>query len=225
MTAAVQPSTHAAETATQTRERLLDAAERLFAERGYHAASVREITARAHCNVAAVNYHFGSKLNLYTAVFHRRLAALREQRIARVRTTLDRAGDRATLELVLTSFAQAFLEPLVRGSEGRMLMMLMGRELLDAQLPPGFFRREMIVPVRAALEQAFGRVAPGLDPDAASSCAQSFVAQLSHLVSMQRYQGEDGGGPADTRPLDAALEHIVRFTAAGIRAYSEGSTT
>ncbi len=225
MTAAVQPTPHAAETATLTRERVLDAAERLFAERGFHGASVREITARARCNVAAVNYHFGSKLNLYAEVFRRRLAALREHRIARVRATLDSAGEHASLELVLTSFARAFLEPFVSGSEGRMTMLLIGRELLDAQLPPGFFRREMIQPVRAALEQAFARVAPGLDPAAASLCAASFIGQLSHILSMQRYEAEERGGSPDTRSLAAVMGHIVRFSAAGIRAYSEGSLT
>jgi len=67
------------------RERLLDAAERLFAEHGFRAASVREITVAAGCNLAAVNYHFGGKLNLYREVFARRLRALRERRIAGVR--------------------------------------------------------------------------------------------------------------------------------------------
>ena len=225
MTTEIQHPPHAGEIAIQSRERLLDAAERLFAERGFHGASVREITTRAHCNVAAINYYFGGKLSLYAEVFRRRLAALREHRIARVRTTLDRAGDEASLELVLTAFAQAFMEPFVGRSEGRMLMQLIGRELLDAQLPPGLFRREMIQPVRAALEDAFHRVAPGVGPAAMSLCVESFIGQLSHLLSMQRYEGTECDDASAAPPLATVLEHIVRFTSAGIRAYSEGSTT
>ena len=57
---------------TATRERILDAAERLFAERGYDGASLRAITGQARVNLAAVNYHFRSKRALMRAVFARR---------------------------------------------------------------------------------------------------------------------------------------------------------
>lgn len=53
----------------QTKDRLLDEAERLFAEKGFHGVSVREITSAAKTNQAAVNYHFGGKKNLYLEVF------------------------------------------------------------------------------------------------------------------------------------------------------------
>ena len=57
---------------TATRERLLDAAEMLFAHKGYNGITVREITRKAQCNQAAVNYHFRSKKNLYLEVFKSR---------------------------------------------------------------------------------------------------------------------------------------------------------
>src|SRR3989449_4623710 len=81
---------------TKTRERLLDAAERLFAERGFRAVSVRVITSHAGCNVAAVNYYFGGKENLYREMFRRRLGALREQRISSIRRAMTEAGSGAT---------------------------------------------------------------------------------------------------------------------------------
>lgn len=62
------------ETSLDARERLLDAAEKLFCQRGFEGTSVREITAEAGCNVAAVNYYFGSKEKLYEEMFHRRLS-------------------------------------------------------------------------------------------------------------------------------------------------------
>ena len=55
-----------------TKERILNEAEALFAEKGYHAVSVREISAAAECNLAAMNYHFGHKQNLYLEVFRTR---------------------------------------------------------------------------------------------------------------------------------------------------------
>ena len=57
----------------ETKERILDAAERLFADEGFAATSLRQITAEAGVNLAAVNYHFGSKESLLTAVFERRV--------------------------------------------------------------------------------------------------------------------------------------------------------
>jgi AcrR family transcriptional regulator len=59
---------------TSTRDKLLEVAERLFAEKGFDGVGVREITAEAGCNVSAVNYYFGNKKGLYMAVFKERLA-------------------------------------------------------------------------------------------------------------------------------------------------------
>ena len=53
----------------ETKDRILNEAENMFAHKGYHGVTVREITESAKCNLAAVNYHFGNKWNLYLAVF------------------------------------------------------------------------------------------------------------------------------------------------------------
>jgi len=74
------PSRHSEHAVLDTRDRLLDASEGLFASRGYAATSVRDITTEAGCNLAAINYHFGSKHNLYREVFRRRLATTRRAR-------------------------------------------------------------------------------------------------------------------------------------------------
>ena len=71
-----------APSATATSERLLDAAEALFAERGIDAVSVRAVNAAAGANVAAVHYHFGSKDALVEAVLRRRMDALSGRRLA-----------------------------------------------------------------------------------------------------------------------------------------------
>src|ERR1700738_1302224 len=58
-----------------TREKLIEVAEHVFADRGYQAATIREICVRARANVAAVNYHFGDKLGLYTEVLQQSIRA------------------------------------------------------------------------------------------------------------------------------------------------------
>ena len=78
-----------------TKERILAAAEKLFSEQGLDGVSVREIAAAAKLDVAMINYHFGSKLGLYRAVFHRRIDQLTEQRLGGLDEVLARFQGRA----------------------------------------------------------------------------------------------------------------------------------
>ncbi len=208
----------AAETPTQTRLRLLDAAEVLFAEHGFRGASVRDITQQAGCNLAAVNYHFGGKVNLYREVVLRRLAALRAGRIEAVKAAMSRSGGEATVEELIESFGTAFLEPLVSSAAGRRWMNLMTREILDPQLPSDLFYNEMMVPVRRELTGALERVCPGLDEDAADLCMHSLIAQLVHVERLQRSAERDKDSGVGGYSFDRMLAHTVRFTSAAIRA-------
>ena len=79
----------------ETRDRILDAAEALFVEHGFEGTSMRVITRSAQANLAAVNYHFGSKDALIQAVFRRRLTALNEARLAALDQLEAQAGGAA----------------------------------------------------------------------------------------------------------------------------------
>ncbi|HPW55441.1 MAG TPA: CerR family C-terminal domain-containing protein [Thermoanaerobaculaceae bacterium] len=204
----------------QTRERLLDVAERLFASRGFAATSVRRITRDAACNLAAFNYHFGSKLGLYEEVFRRRLEAVRDQRLAAIRRAATIQPGPGALEEVLYIFASSFIEPLVGESHGRMLTELMGREMLDPHLPPEMFRGEIAGPVQEALTQALCRTTPGLSVDAARLCVQSITGQLVQTAQRVRRQSAT---PMAGPPLTIVVDHIVRFSAAGVRASVGGA--
>src|SRR3989440_1166893 len=71
-------------TSADTKTRILDAAEVLFMEHGFEATSLRSLTAAAAVNLAAVNYHFGSKEELFQAVLTRRLDPMNQERIDRL---------------------------------------------------------------------------------------------------------------------------------------------
>jgi AcrR family transcriptional regulator len=114
--------------ANKTRERLLEKAENLFAQRGYHAVSVREITAAAKCNMASVNYHFGNKKNLYLEVYRSRWIP-REQRIYAIfEKSIDNLKE-PTPELVIKALARAYLEGPLSDEEFRRHRQLIVREL------------------------------------------------------------------------------------------------
>ncbi len=207
---------HATEERADVRERLLDAAEALFAERGYAATSVRHITSAAECNVAAVNYYFGGKDNLYRETFARLAAVVRRRRIAGLERARSRSAGKDGLEEVLRSAVEAFLEPLLDRSSGGRYMQLISCEILDPHLPPGFMAKEMIEPVRAAFVAAFRGIFRIRDESAARLCIQSLFAQIVHSVHVQRLQREPD--PADAPLAREIVDHIVRFSAGGIRA-------
>ena len=192
-----------------TRERLLDAAEKFFAEKGFPNASVRDITREARCNIASVNYHFGGKSNLYREVFLRRLRDLRERRLAGIQEV---RRTRPTLERLLAAFASSFVDPLVEEGAGRRWVMLVSQELIEPQLPPEMLYGEMVEPVQRALASAIGEVVPGIEPVDALLASQSLMGQLLHLVNLLRCPRL---GPPPV--LGELVDHTVRFSAAGIR--------
>lgn len=221
--AASHPPVHGVplvEVGALTRERLLDTAERLFAERGFAATSVRDITAAAGCNLAAVNYHFGGKSNLYREAFLRGLTVLREQRLAALREIMGRRPAPSVAE-ALRVFATAFVAPL-HESRGPLLFQLWTRELLDPKLPPETFAAEMIMPIRRALLDALRSLEPSLRERDAVLCVQSFVAQLSNVFHLQRFVQSAAIGHGAFTPAEH-VRHIVAFSVAGIRAAAAAS--
>ena len=122
-----------------TRERILDAAERLFMQSGYEGTSMRMITGEAGVNLAAVNYHFGSKEALLREVFRRRLTWLNRERLI----ALDALEAAARGEpLKPSAILEAFFGTMLRMGEdeslgGMTFLRLLGRTLTD---PAAFIR-------------------------------------------------------------------------------------
>ncbi len=210
--------------ARETHERILEAAQKLFSERGLDATSVRDITTEAKCNVAAVNYHFGGKENLYLESFRAMLGPLRDQRMAVMNELMEREPA-PTLEEYLTSFAEGFLEPLVDESLGRRFMLFVSREISDQKLPDGLFLNEFIQPLVTRAVSSLDRVGVPLTPEQSFHSIFSIIGQLLHAVKghHMREQIETMGGP----PFDLKefVDHFVRFSAAGIRACAAEETT
>jgi AcrR family transcriptional regulator len=188
-----------------TRERLLDTAERLFAGRGFAGTSVRDITDAAEANLGAVNYYFRSKENLYTEVFARRAALLRDPVVTAAREAEGLARRRP--DRAFRILGRAFLDPHEDRDASLSLLGLFAREVIEACLPPRLFVREFLVPTIAAITGVVRQARPDLPEAAARACAHAFFAQLMHIVK--------GAGVAVT-PVDEQLEYAVRFTVAAV---------
>ncbi|HSE46763.1 MAG TPA: TetR/AcrR family transcriptional regulator [Gemmatimonadales bacterium] len=114
-----------------TRERILDAAEQLFAERGFAATSIRDVTAEAGVNLAAVHYHFGSKDDLVRAVFERVLVPSNAHRLAMMKEAEQQPGG-ASVEDLLRAFILPELQLVSDlGERGPAVARLSGRMLTE----------------------------------------------------------------------------------------------
>lgn len=114
-----------------TRQRILDAAEKLFARHGFESTSLRSIIASAGVNLAAIHYHFRSKEGLIRAVIERRFAPVNDERLRLLAEYESQADGRAPL---VEEILEAFLAPMLRvglldSGQGRLLMQLGGRLL------------------------------------------------------------------------------------------------
>src|SRR5579863_8025495 len=115
-----------------TKQRILDTAERLVAEQGYSGTSLRHIIAEAGVNLAAVHYHFGSKEELLDELILRKAGPVNAERIERLDRVLSEAGDAAPrVDTVLEAFLQPMAEAADRDPQ---FVRLMGRIMAEGLL-------------------------------------------------------------------------------------------
>jgi len=205
---------------TDTKTRLLDAAERLFAERGFAAASLRAITAAAQVNLAAVNYHFRSKEALLQAVFSRRLGPLNRQCLQILEEAEARAGRRS---LPLEDILEAFVAPTLRlraelAQSGASFQRLMGRLVFEpAETVQTIFKDQfagLAVRFQAALVKALPKLPP-LDllwRIHFTVGAMAFTMAGAHMLTVL------AGNRCDPADVEGTIRRLVAFLAAGLRA-------
>src|SRR5437867_10865307 len=204
-----------------TKEKILDAAEALFMEHGFEATSLRQITAAAGVNLAAVNYHFGSKEELFQAVLTRRLDPMNQERIALL-TRFERDAAPAPLpcEKILTAMFVPALK-LARDPErgGTNFLRLLGRAYAD---PAPFIRQflsDQYAVMIARFKAAFGRALPQLPKKELSWRLHFVMGALSYTLA-----GTDvlkliaALAPGESVNDELLLRRLVPFLIAGLKA-------
>jgi len=160
-----------------TREKLLEVAERVFADHGYQAATIREICVRAGANVAAVNYHFGDKLGLYTEVLQQ---SIRTAQIDAIQNALDKT---APPEQILRAVIRARLQGLSRGDLRDWHFRILTHEL--ARPSPAFkhFITKVGRPIFKRLRTLVGgMIGLPADDEKTRLCAVSVIGQIFAYV-------------------------------------------
>lgn len=195
-----------------TKERILDAAEQLFARHGFAGASLRQVTSRAGVNLAAVNYHFGSKEKLHEEVFRRRLDILNQRR----REALDALRADATLEDVLTAFIHPALALSRETDGGDAFVRIMARAYAehDARLREFLSANYGDVLKRFAAELA-ARL-PALDKPELYWRLDIVTGALTYAMANFGITRRREDINEEQHRIDAE-RHLVQFAAAGLR--------
>ena len=207
-----------------TRGRILDAAERLFGERGFEVVSLRDITGLAEANVASVNYHFGSKEKLIDAVVERHARPVNERRMAMLDAAEARHGG---APVPVRELLEAFLRPMIAHIlDGRMsedlFCKFMGRMMsergycLPKSVEPNFQQMAL------RFSRAFLEAVPGLsEQDVLWRMHFSFgvlTNTLMHRDTLHQISQGRAGDPG----MEVLLEELLDFTAAGFVCGLEG---
>lgn len=211
-----------------TRTAVLDAAERLFAEKGVEGVSIRDITAAAGANLAAVNYHFGSKERLVMEVFARRLEPMNRARLARLDALETAAGPRPVeLSRIIEAFVRCSLVTETGEADQReSIMRLLSRCFFEPDLGIKRFLEEQLHEVASRFDRAISRAVPGLAAGELFWRMSFFIGALHHAQeAWTRFEQTPRPGqlPGLTRPdLEDFIARITSFVTAGMREPSRG---
>jgi AcrR family transcriptional regulator len=197
-----------------TKQRILGAAEVLFARHGFAGASLRQVTSAANVNLAAVNYHFGSKENLINEVFRRRLDELNSQRLQALNAA--RALPDFSLESALAAFVRPALALSGDDHGGAAFVRVLARAYAEHNERLRQFMHDHYSHVLKQFATAFGELLPLLDK-------QELYWRLDIVSGALTYAMADFGiikrrGVSAEQHRAVAGEHLIKFAAAGLRA-------
>jgi AcrR family transcriptional regulator len=204
----------------ETKQRILDAAEQLFAQHGFHGASLRAITAAAGANLAAVNYHFQSKDALIQAVLARKLGPINRRRFALLDALEAEAGAKP---VPLEKIVRAMIEPMLHSFGGTpdnsmSFSTVMGRMYIERN---DRIERILVAELREAIRRfltAIRRALPGLPPEELYWRLFFTIGAVIHTLSAPRMLSLISGGACSLSEAGHSLERLVAYVAAGLRA-------
>ena len=197
-----------------TKERILHAAEDLFAQHGFAGTSLRQVTSRADVNIAAVNYHFGSKENLVHEVFKHRMDEMSEKRLSQLSKVLEK--DPKDLESILLAFIQPALA-LTLDRHGGSFVRVLARAYAEKNEGLRNFLSENYGQVLRAFAQAIAHCLPNLSKE-------ELYWRMDFMAGSLTYAMADFGlikrqtGISEKIHSEKAAQQLIKFAQAGLKA-------
>lgn len=204
----------------ETKQKLLDAACRVFAEKGFREAKITEICRQAGANVAAVNYYFGDKESLYVAAWRQAI----EQFIIFDRLPPEHLPPEVRLKETIHRIIR---KTLIVGQKGGYFRQL---ELMELANPTGLIDEtwnELIAPRKQNLLRIIRDImGPDAPEESVELCGMSILNQCRGYILMQKSRLDTVDGLALTPArVDRIADHITRFSIAGIAAIRDQAAT
>lgn len=202
------------------KQAILLAAEKLFAQRGYHAVSIRQIADEAAVPLALVGYYYGPKQDLFHAIFAHWSHTI-DERLARLQQTLAAPDDGQRLAQVITAFVTPVMQ-MRASTEGEYYALLVARELAYRTEDADRVLSDYFDPMAHAFIDALLQVCPGSSRADAAWAYQFMLGALLHHMSDTRVQrlSHDANTPFDP----AVTPRLIRFMTAGIAALLQPAT-
>lgn len=204
-----------------TKDRILDVAEEIFAEKGYSATSMRTITSRANVNLAAVNYHFGSKAQLYHAVFRRRVEPMNKKRIQAL-DALEQKSANTPLEL--DDILRAFVEPALQASMnpkqgGVNFIKLLGRTHAEPGPEVHDFLPRLYDDVKNRYRGALARTLPDLSQEELSWRVHFVIGTIAFtLAGTDALEMIESCHYCDPADIEGIIQRLLPFLKGGLMA-------
>lgn len=199
---------------SSTKDKILDTAEILFAEKGYHATSIRDITGAADLHIGSVNYHFSSKEKLFQALCSRKISQINDERLSLL-DRLEETGESLKVEDILTTF---LAPPLRFGDEGHhSFMRLMARIYVEpGKIWAPIF--ELFEDVVRRYSAAFSRALPQLSKSDLIWRFHFMVGAMCHTLLDTQGISLLSQNNVPLKSTEELIEELVSFTAAGFKA-------
>ena len=208
------------------KERILDTAERLFARHGFYGVSVRDITEAAGVDVALVNYHFGSKRELFAAVFQRRAEILNPERLARLEEVRRAALPGVpSLEDIVNSFTYPLLERSARGGPGWKSYFALVAQVNNSPEWGPVLMTQYFDPLVERLIAALREALPECPLREIYWGYQFLTGALTITFAETGRIDKLSGGLCKSSDLDSVHERLPPYVAAGFRAICGAATS
>lgn len=197
-----------------TKERIIHAAEDLFAQHGFAGTSLRQVTSRADVNIAAVNYHFGSKENLVHEVFKHRMDEMSGKRLASLAAAIEKDPD--NLEAILLAFIQPALA-LTLDRHGASFVRVLARAYAEKNDGLRNFLSENYGQVLREFAKAIAHCLPNLSKE-------ELYWRMDFVAGALTYAMADFGlikrqpGVSEKAHCEKAAQHLIKFAQAGLKA-------
>jgi AcrR family transcriptional regulator len=204
-----------------TKQQILNTAESLFAREGYRGTSMRAITRSAGVNLAAINYHFGSKEALLEAIFEQHLKPLNEIRLKRLKEIKDEAR-RQKRRPAVSDILSAFIEatPYLKESrKGRTdFSILIGRGFIESDKTVQKIFIHLMKPVSKLMLELLGNALPELPKEVIFWRFNFVIGALARAMSMYKKPRFESMKLTSETNMESLIESLISFAKAGMEA-------